>query len=94
MSAALEQRFDDLKLYPAYLQHRIDMFDRLKALEKTPESKKITVKMPDGREILSESFKTTPMDIALSISKSLADRIVIAKVNGELFDLTRPLEGC
>jgi len=33
------------------------------------------------------------MDIAKGISKGLAERIVIAKVNGELWDLERPLEG-
>lgn len=33
------------------------------------------------------------MDIAKEISKGLAERIVIAKVNGELWDLGRPLEG-
>jgi threonyl-tRNA synthetase len=32
------------------------------------------------------------MDIAQALSKSLADRTVIAKVDGELWDLERPLE--
>jgi threonyl-tRNA synthetase len=32
------------------------------------------------------------MEIAASISKSLAGEVVIAKVNGELWDLERPLE--
>ena len=32
------------------------------------------------------------MDIAKEISKGLSERIVIAKVNGELWDLERPLE--
>jgi threonyl-tRNA synthetase len=32
------------------------------------------------------------MSVALSIAKSLGDRIVIAKVNGNLWDLNRPLE--
>lgn len=33
------------------------------------------------------------MDVAKEISKGLSERIVIAKVNGELWDLERPLEG-
>ena len=33
------------------------------------------------------------MDIAKEISKGLSERIVIAKVDGELWDLERPLEG-
>lgn len=32
------------------------------------------------------------MDIAVGISKGLADRIVIAKVDGNVWDLERPLE--
>ena len=32
------------------------------------------------------------MAIALGISKGLAERTVIAQVNGELWDLDRPLE--
>lgn len=32
------------------------------------------------------------MDIAKDVSKSLSERIVIAKVDGELWDLERPLE--
>jgi len=33
------------------------------------------------------------MDVAKEISKGLSERIIIAKVNGELWDLERPLEG-
>ena len=32
------------------------------------------------------------MDVAKEVSKSLSERIVIAKVDGELWDLDRPLE--
>lgn len=32
------------------------------------------------------------MDIAVGISKSLSEKIIIAKVDGELWDLERPLE--
>lgn len=33
------------------------------------------------------------MAIALGISKSLAEKTIIAKVNDDLWDLDRPLEG-
>lgn len=52
----------------------------------------ITVTLPDGNTKEGISWETTPMSIALSIAKSLGDRIVIAKVNGNLWDLNRPLE--
>ena len=48
--------------------------------------------MPDGKIIPGKSWETTPLDIAKSLSKSLSERIVIAKVDGVLFDLVRPLE--
>jgi threonyl-tRNA synthetase len=52
----------------------------------------INVSFPDGskREYPDGS---TPLSIAESISKSLAKRSVIAKVNGEVRDMKRPLEG-
>ena len=52
----------------------------------------INVSFPDGskREYPDGS---TPLSIAESISKSLAKRSVIARVNGELRDMKRPLEG-
>ena len=52
----------------------------------------INVSFPDGskREYPDGS---TPLSIAESISKSLAKRSVIAKVNGELRDMKRPLDG-
>jgi threonyl-tRNA synthetase len=52
----------------------------------------INVSFPDGskREYPEGS---TPMSIAEAISKSLAKRSVIAKVNGELYDMKRPLDG-
>jgi len=53
----------------------------------------ITITLPDGVEKQGTSWETSPMDIAKEISKGLAERIVIAKVNGELWDLERPLEG-
>lgn len=93
----------------------------------------ITVTLPDGKAMEGVSWQTTPMDIAASISKSLAKKVVVARVEytgeriasedaglvhaeeededagvevaeflrdklkattaGELWDLTRPLEG-
>jgi threonyl-tRNA synthetase len=52
----------------------------------------INVSFPDGskREYPDGS---TPMSIAEAISKSLAKRSVIARVNGELYDMKRPHDG-
>ncbi|EDO31194.1 predicted protein, partial [Nematostella vectensis] len=53
----------------------------------------IKITLPDGKEIEGLSWKTTPYEIACSISQGLADNTVIAKVNGEVWDLDRVLEG-
>lgn len=52
----------------------------------------IKVTLPDGREMDGIAWETSPMDIAKLISKSLSERIVIARVDGKLWDLERPLE--
>ncbi len=51
----------------------------------------IEITLPDGSK-QSVAEGTSPFDIAKSISPRLADAAIVAKVNGELYDLTRPLE--
>ncbi|KAH7719882.1 putative threonine--tRNA ligase 2cytoplasmic [Aphelenchoides avenae] len=53
----------------------------------------IKVTLADGKVMEGTSWETTPLHIAEKISKGLADTAVIAKVNGELWDLDRPFEG-
>ncbi|KAG8822899.1 threonyl-tRNA synthetase, partial [Serendipita sp. 399] len=52
----------------------------------------ISITLKDGNQKPGMSWETTPMQVALEISKSLAERLVIAKVDGVLWDLNRPLE--
>lgn len=40
----------------------------------------ITITLPDGKQIDGTAWETTPLAIAASLSKSLAERTVIAKV--------------
>jgi threonyl-tRNA synthetase len=51
----------------------------------------IHVKLPDG-SVKEVPKGTTPLDIAKSISPRLADAALVAKTNGDLIDLTKPLE--
>ena len=54
-------------------------------------SDNIHINLPDGSE--KEFPKgTTALDVAKSISPRLADAAIAAKTNGDLIDLTRPLE--
>ena len=52
----------------------------------------ISLKFPDGAE-RSYDDGVTPLAVAEGISKSLAKKIVAAKIDGAWWDLTRPLEG-
>ncbi|MEO8128197.1 MAG: threonine--tRNA ligase [Bryobacteraceae bacterium] len=51
----------------------------------------ISITLPDGSS-QQVPQGTRPIDIARSISPRLADDAVVARVNGDLFDLTRPLD--
>lgn len=43
--------------------------------------------------MVGESWVTTPLKVAIESGKGVADKTVIAKVDGVLWDLPRPLEG-
>ena len=51
----------------------------------------IKITFPDG-SIKEFELNTTPSQIASSISSSLVKKCVIAKINGELHDMARPIE--
>lgn len=81
---------------PEFIPHRIKIFETLKAqydegVAQKPREK-INVTLDNDRIEVATAWETTPMWIARQISKSLSERIVIARVNGELWDLDRPLE--
>ncbi|KAM5170464.1 threonine--tRNA ligase 1, cytoplasmic-like [Mantella aurantiaca] len=85
---------------PAFIKERIQLYDTLKRehnalLEErvANQSKAVKITLPDGRVLDGESWKTTPYKVAAGISIGLAENTVIAKVNNELWDLDRPLEG-
>ncbi|KAF5963040.1 threonyl-tRNA synthetase, partial [Fusarium coicis] len=81
---------------PEFIQHRLDLFDKIKARQDaeiaTKPREEITISLPNGKEEKGTSWETTPGAIAKGISKSLFERTVISRVDGELWDLTRPLE--
>jgi len=69
---------------PPYIQHRLDVWDKL--VKKNQETlakmakKDITIELKDGTKKQGKAFETTPLEIAASISKSLADAAVAAKI--------------
>ncbi|MGA2879489.1 MAG: threonine--tRNA ligase [Bryobacteraceae bacterium] len=54
-------------------------------------SESLTITLPDGSQ-KSVSAGSSPLDIAKSIGPRLADDAVVARVDGDLWDLTRPFE--
>lgn len=84
---------------PEFIDHRIKIFEKLKAKYDAEVAAKprepITITMQDGSIKLGTSWETTPAQIAKEISSSLLKRTVIARLNGDnnqLWDLERPLE--
>uniref|UniRef100_A0A8D0KED3 threonine--tRNA ligase n=1 Tax=Salvator merianae TaxID=96440 RepID=A0A8D0KED3_SALMN len=89
-----------LNPWPAFINQRLEMYHKLKAEHDAllaeraaKESRPIKVTLPDGKQVDAESWKTTPYQIACSISQGLADNTVIARVDKVVWDLDRPLEG-
>lgn len=86
----------ELNPWPQYIEDRNVLWEKAKAaylaeLAAKPRTA-IKVTLPDGKEVDATSWETTPYDVARGISQGLADNTIIAKVNGEVWDLDRVLE--
>uniref|UniRef100_A0A8C8F6S3 threonine--tRNA ligase n=1 Tax=Oncorhynchus tshawytscha TaxID=74940 RepID=A0A8C8F6S3_ONCTS len=87
-----------LKPWPGYISDRMRLYEELKKesdallARRAADSQPITVELPDGRRVEGQAWVTTPYQLACGISKGLADNAVISQVNGDLWDLDRPLE--
>jgi threonyl-tRNA synthetase len=81
---------------PQYIEHRIKIFEKKKAEYDSWVSQQarenINITLDNGRIEVGQSWVTSPADVARSISKSLFERTVVARVDGELWDLERPFE--
>jgi threonyl-tRNA synthetase len=97
-SASVPTQPADPKVKQPYYNKRIALFE--KYYERTQWDVKqaadmnesITVTLPDGNTKPATRFLTTPKDVADSISKSLGKKVVVAKVDGDNWDIFRPLE--
>lgn len=82
-----------------YYSKRVELFDKFyerekEAVEKAKEENvAIKITLPDGSQKEGVKGVTTPMDVALMISKSLAKKTLVAKVDCQVWDMFRPLEG-
>jgi threonyl-tRNA synthetase len=74
----------EFKKNPAFIADRKKIFDELieaqnKRYQEMPRQK-ISITLPDGKIKEGTSFETSAIDIAKSISNSLAEKLVVAKV--------------
>ncbi|XP_070985631.1 threonine--tRNA ligase 1, cytoplasmic-like [Oncorhynchus clarkii lewisi] len=88
----------ELKPWPGYISERMQLYEELKKesdallARRAADSQPITVELPDGHRVEGQAWVTTPYQLACGISQGLADNAVISQVNGNLWDLDRPLE--
>ncbi|CAR27107.1 hypothetical protein ZYGR_0I03800 [Zygosaccharomyces rouxii] len=86
-----------LEPQPKFIDERIELFEELKKEynHKVANMPRVPLKivLRDGSIKEATAWETAPMDIAKSIAKSLPDKLCIAKVDGQLWDLERPFEG-
>lgn len=85
---------------PSFILHRIKLFEHLKAKEDEALAARqkipIVVRLADGRVYSGDdvlSWKTTPVEVCKAVNPGLLDSLIVAKVNGILWDISRPLEG-
>uniref|UniRef100_A0A4W5K657 threonine--tRNA ligase n=1 Tax=Hucho hucho TaxID=62062 RepID=A0A4W5K657_9TELE len=88
----------ELKPWPGYISERMQLYEELKTesdallARRAADNQPITVELPDGCRVEGQAWVTTPYQLACGISQGLADNAVISRVNGDLWDLDRPLE--
>ncbi|GCE98803.1 threonyl-tRNA synthetase [Zygosaccharomyces mellis] len=86
-----------LEPQPRFIDERIQLFEELQKQynDKVASMPRVPLKivLRDGSIKEATAWETSPMDIAKAIAKSLPDKLCIAKVDGQLWDLERPFEG-
>jgi len=95
VSGMQDTRTDRQIRLQADAKRRQEIFEELWQKQQQEYAQKtvpITVTLPDGKTVQAKSWITTPMDVAQSISQGLSKKAIVAKVNGELWDMGRPLE--
>nr|KYP66188.1 hypothetical protein KK1_012472 [Cajanus cajan] len=95
-AAAMVAHAKDEAYLQAAIPKRVRLFETIQAEQRTQRLSlspdPIKVSLPDGNVKEAKKWLSTPLDVAREISKNLANNALIAKVNGVLWDMTRPLE--
>lgn len=82
----------------AYYAERVSLFEKYfqreqaKVVTAHENDRRIKITLKDGTEKEAVANATTPWDVAMEISKKLAQSSLLAHVDGEDWDMKRPLE--
>lgn len=85
---------------PSFITERNALFEELKkkhddavaAKPRNPITVSLTVGPDSVTEVSATAWETTPGQLLKHAPKTIASEAIVAKVNGEVWDLTRPLE--
>ncbi|XP_044127165.1 threonine--tRNA ligase, mitochondrial isoform X1 [Bufo gargarizans] len=84
---------------PEFIRHRLQCFETLReryearlADKVLRESRPIRISLPEGKVVSGESWRTSLYDVAVQTRSGSAHNVLAARVNGVVFDLSRPLE--
>jgi len=96
---AAEDLFEEaIKTKEPYYAKRIQLFEQYAAKYRAAveaaraANVEITLTLPDGKQRKAVKGVTTPLEVAKDISSGLAKKVVVAEVDGQPWDLARPLE--
>lgn len=81
---------------PKYAEPRLKVWNTLKIKYHDDIASKlqtiIKVSLPNGKTVEGTSWKSTPYEMAKTVSEKYADRAIVARVNDQIWDMNRPLE--
>ncbi|XP_068109338.1 threonine--tRNA ligase, mitochondrial isoform X2 [Hyperolius riggenbachi] len=86
------------KALPEFISERLECFEKLRnryeaiLADRVRETCPIRMSLPDGIVVTGQSWRTTPYEVAVKTRPSFAHTIIAARVNGVVYDLSRPLE--
>ncbi|KAM0943463.1 putative threonine--tRNA ligase [Dioscorea sansibarensis] len=96
VAAAKSKSVKDEAYLQAIIQKRIRLFESIQSAQLAKRESiggdPIKITLPDGTVKEGNKWISSPMDIAKEISSGLAASVLIAQVNGILWDVSRPLE--
>mmetsp|Transcript_23089 Transcript_23089/g.92383 ORF Transcript_23089/g.92383 Transcript_23089/m.92383 type:complete len:231 (-) Transcript_23089:1984-2676(-) len=84
---------------PEYVRHRLKVWDEIVARRQaqggdgSAEKTSITISLSDGSKREGIKGETTPMEIARSLGEDIAREAIVALVDENVWDMTRPLVG-